>query len=99
MASINQYIVYLFIIGVSKSSHDNYMIRGGGGSVIYFCLIDVSSKKKKHDKLKLCDCLLFHIKRTILRLLTKKYSKITENVIEKKNNPTYINFLIQVDSR
>lgn len=98
MASINQYIVYLFIIGVSKSSHDNFMIRGGG-SVIYFCLIDVSSKKKKHDKLKLCDCLLFHIKRTILRLLTKKYSKITENVIEKKNNPTYINFLIQVDSR
>lgn len=98
MASINQYIVYLFIIGVSKSSHDNFMIRGGG-SVIYFCLIDVSSKKKKHDKLKLCDCLLFHIKRTILRLLTEKYSKITENVIEKKNNPTYINFLIQVDSR
>lgn len=97
MASINQYIVYLFIIGVSKSSHDNFMIREGG-SVIYFCLIDVSSKKK-HDKLKLCDCLLFHIKRTILRLLTKKYSKITENVIEKKNNPTYINFLIQVDSR
>lgn len=96
MASINQYIVYLFIIGVSKSSHDNFMIRGGG-SVIYFCLIDVSSKKKKHDKL--CDCLLFHIKRTILRLLTKKYSKITENVIEKKNNPTYINLLIQVDSR
>lgn len=85
MASINQYIVYLFIIGVSKSSHDNFMIKGGG-SVIYFCLIDVSSKKK-HDKLKLCDCLLFHIKRTILRLLTKKYSKITENVIEKKNQP------------
>lgn len=98
MASINQYIVYLFIIGVSKSSHDNFMIRGRGVSVIYFCLIDVSSKKK-HDKLKLCDCLLFHIKRTILRLLTKKYSKITENVIEKKTNPTYINFLIQVDSR
>lgn len=86
MASINQYIVYLFIIGVSKSSHDNFMIRGGG-SVIYFCLIDVSSKKKKHDKLKLCDCLLFHTKRTILRLLTKKYSKITENVIEKKKQP------------